>query len=74
MIEKAYVDLAMNQIPKPSNKLFENELWSSGKNKKKKYMVNKYYKMMMWLTEEERMFNHSFIQKIQIALQQHTIQ
>lgn len=73
MIEKAYVDLAMNQIPKPSNKLFENELWSSGKNKKK-YMVNKYYKMMMWLTEEERMFNHSFIQKIQIALQQHTIQ
>lgn len=35
MIEKAYVDLAMNQIPKPSNKLFENELWSSGKNKKK---------------------------------------
>lgn len=74
MIEKAYVDLAMNQIPKPSNKLFENELWSSGKNKQKKYMVNKYYKMMMWLTEEERMFNHSFIQKIQIALQQHTIQ
>lgn len=62
MIEKAYVDLAMNQIPKPSNELFENELWSSGKNKK--YMVNKYYKMMMWPTEEERMFNHSFIQKI----------